>query len=222
MVLVSLGSFSPVTVMHLRLMEDARDRVNGVGCLEGSSAAPKSIVCVCVCVCVAPESPGCQLNLITTLSPVFFFNAQDPKRQVVGGYLCPTHHKYGKASLAPMHHRINMVGLAVESSPWIDVDMWECAQEGWTPTALSLARLAKEVSKIPIAMGDAPPTTGIVKVMMVCGADLLGTFMDMKADGEPLWLPEHREIILGQNGIACLRRDGTDLDEVRGAPRLAC
>jgi nicotinic acid mononucleotide adenylyltransferase len=148
---------------------------------------------------------------------LFSFNAQDPKRQVVGGYLCPTHHKYGKASLAPMHHRINMVGLAVESSPWIDVDMWECAQEGWTPTALSLARLAKEVSKIPIAVGNAPPAAGVIKVMMVCGADLLGTFMDMKADGEPLWLPEHREIILGQNGIACLRREGTDLDEVRDA-----
>lgn len=49
---------------------------------------------------------------------------------------------------------------------------------------------------------------------MVCGADLLDSFKIIKPDGQPLWSPEHREIILERNGIACLKREGTDLEAV--------
>lgn len=33
-------------------------------------------------------------------------------RTVVGGYLSPVHDAYGKVSLAPMHHRVNMYDLS--------------------------------------------------------------------------------------------------------------
>lgn len=48
----------------------------------------------------------------------------------------------------------------------------------------------------------------------VCGGDLLESFTTIKDDGEPLWLPEDQHIILAQNGVACLEREGVDLTEV--------
>jgi nicotinamide mononucleotide adenylyltransferase len=50
--------------------------------------------------------------------------------EVIGGFISPTHDAYGKKSLAPMRHRINMTELALRDSDWINVDTWECAQEG--------------------------------------------------------------------------------------------
>lgn len=51
------------------------------------------------------------------------------------------------------------------------------------------------------------------QVMLLCGGDLLDTFEVIKDDGEPLWLPEDRETIL-TNGIVCIERKGTDLEQV--------
>lgn len=136
-------------------------------------------------------------------------------KTVIGGFVSPVHEKYGKSSLAPMHHRLNMVGLAVESSEWLELDPWECAQDTWTPTALALARMSRDLAAVPVAVGGAEPQSGLIKVMMVCGGDLLGTFLDIKPNGQPLWQPQHRRIILAENGIACIRREGTDLEEVR-------
>jgi nicotinamide mononucleotide adenylyltransferase len=48
----------------------------------------------------------------------------------------------------------------------------------------------------------------------VCGGDLLESFTVIKEDGEPLWLPEDQHIILAQNGVACLEREGVNLAAV--------
>ncbi len=45
----------------------------------------------------------------------------------------------------------------------------------------------------------------------VCGGDLLESFTVIKEDGEPLWLPEDQQIILAENGVACLEREGVEL-----------
>jgi hypothetical protein len=107
----------------------------------------------------------------------------------------------------------------------------------WTRTALSLNRTAQALGSFEVRVGKAPPQAGLIKVshcvgkceakrflpchqvMMVCGGDLIGTFKDIKADGEPLWLAEDRDIILARNGIVCIVREGTDLEAVglRGA-----
>ena len=46
-------------------------------------------------------------------------------RSAAGGFLSPVHTAYGKKSLVAMHHRVNMVGLALQDSQWLDVDSWE-------------------------------------------------------------------------------------------------
>jgi nicotinic acid mononucleotide adenylyltransferase len=70
--------------------------------------------------------------------------------QVIGGFMVPVHDAYGKKSLAPQQHRMKMAELATESSKWLTMDPWECEQEGWTRTALSLQRLAESVRGVEV------------------------------------------------------------------------
>jgi len=155
-IIVACGSFSPPTIFHLRMLEDARDGLRSKGC------------------------------------------------NVVGGLMSPTHANYGKKSLVEMYHRVNMLGLALQDSDWIQVQPWECMQDAWTPTALVLSMMQDEISKM------YPGS----KVMMLCGADLLESFAAITPDGSPLWLPEHQQLILGKCGVVSMDREGTDLDQV--------
>ncbi|EGD77276.1 hypothetical protein PTSG_08369 [Salpingoeca rosetta] len=164
-VLVACGSFSPITNMHLRIFEDARDDL-----------AQQSV-------------------------------------DVIGGYVSPTHAKYGKASLASMPDRLNMTQLALQSSSWVNLSSWECAQSGWTRTAVVLQHFADELAQVPLNTDSDAKPEHPVKVMLLCGGDLLDTFDVIKDDGEPLWLPQDRETIL-RNGIVCIERKGTDLQQV--------
>lgn len=50
--------------------------------------------------------------------------------EVIGGFISLTHDAYGKKSLAPIVHRVNMTELALRDSDWINVDTWEGAQAG--------------------------------------------------------------------------------------------
>ena len=76
--------------------------------------------------------------------------------QVIGGYMVPVNDAYGKKSLAQQHHRMRMTELATDSSTWIMMDPWECEQEGWTRTALSLERLAEYVRAVEVTTVSTP------------------------------------------------------------------
>lgn len=165
-VVVSVGSFSPPTLMHMRIMEEAK------------------------------------------------FALHTHRKYVVGGYMSPTHQKYGKKALAPMHHRVDMVAAATEDSTWIMADLWECAQAEWTPTVQVLQRYASQLAEVPVAVGDAPPRAGVIRVVMVCGADLLKSFLDVKPDGRPVWLPEHVTTILSSFGLVVFEREGSSLSDL--------
>lgn len=54
-----------------------------------------------------------QMLAPSATSPIFrplALDSQMGHKTVIGGYLSPVHEKYGKASLAAMHHRVNMLG----------------------------------------------------------------------------------------------------------------
>merc|ERR1712176_1718252 len=68
-------------------------------------------------------------------------------------------------------------------------------------------------------MGGSSSST---RVMFLCGADLLQTLCKVKEDGTTVWPVEHQHIILEQNGIACLEREGIDLEAlIDSTPLLA-
>ena len=83
---------------------------------------------------------------------------------VVGGYLSPVHARYGKATLAPMHDRINMTKLAVADSEWLVADEFECRQDGWTRTAQVLDGFAAALKGQPVAAAGEPAAPTKVRV----------------------------------------------------------
>lgn len=161
-VLVACGSFSPPTTFHLRMMEDARDRMLAEG------------------------------------------------YHVAGGFMSAVHAAYGKKTLAPMHHRLNMLGMACSDSDWLDMDPWECTREGWTRTIECLKRFHDEMQKL------WPGS----RVVLVCGADLVESFVRVRDDGTPSWIQDQVETILSRNGVVCLERKGTNLEEVLNAHEI--
>jgi len=124
---------------------------------------------------------------------------------VAGGFLSPVHQKYGKKSLVPMYHRVNMVAFGLQDSSWMHVDAWECSQSEWTRSALVLSnRFLKELDSLHPG----------AKPMLACGGDLLESFTAKQENGQPVWLPEDQETILARCGVVCMAREGTNLDEV--------
>lgn len=138
------------------------------------------------------------------------------KYTVIGGYLSPVHTAYGKASLIENHHRVNLVKASVATSSWLMVDVFECCQAAWTRTAVVLDRIAQRLADISVEGSNAPP-----RVMFNCGADVLESMTKVKENGETVWIQDHLRIILEQNGVACLAREGTGMDAViDGSPVL--
>merc|ERR1712113_532904 len=100
---------------------------------------------------------------------------------------------------------------------WIMVDVFECCQQGWTRTAIVLDNIRKRLDEIHLE-GCASS----IRVMFLCGADLLETLCKVKPDGTTVWPVEHQHIILEQNGIACLEREGVDMEAlIDGTPLLS-
>jgi nicotinate (nicotinamide) nucleotide adenylyltransferase len=124
-VVLSCGSFSPVTFLHLRLFEMARDHLN-------------------------------QGNF-----------------DVIGGFASPVSDGYNKKGLAPIEHRLNMVDAALASSSWVAVDRWEGSNPQWTPTVLVLRHFQEQIDQFA---GSDPKTGRKVRLMLLCGSDLLDSF----------------------------------------------
>lgn len=170
-VVVAPGSFSPPTLLHMRIFEEARDA------LQRAPAFGKPCT-------------------------------------VIGGYLSPVHLAYGKKSLAPTEHRLGMVEAAAEGSDWLTVASWEALrEEGYTPTAQVMNHFAEELRSFEVAVGDAAPEAGLVRVAMICGGDVFRSFVVVKEDGERLWSDEDLEVILGENGVVVIEREATGLED---------
>ncbi|GBF96571.1 nicotinamide nicotinic acid mononucleotide adenylyltransferase [Raphidocelis subcapitata] len=184
-VLVSCGSFNPPTNMHLRMCELAAEELGRRG------------------------------------------------YDVWGCYLSPVADPYGKAHLAPARHRIEMARLAAEGSPLVMVDDWEARQEGYTRTLAVLRRVQAELDALvgwraassaadgaggaggaegaSEGGGEAAGAPRRVRVMLLCGADLLAT---MAVPG--VW--RGAGALLREHGAVVVAREGTDLEALLGSP----
>ncbi|KAL8264250.1 hypothetical protein R6Q59_022380 [Mikania micrantha] len=122
---------------------------------------------------------------------------------VVGGYMSPVNDAYNKKGLLPAGHRISMCQLACKSSEFIMVDTWEAKQSSFQRTLTVLSRIRSffcDSGMIPNAF---------LKVMLVCGSDLLESF------GTPgAWIPEQVRTIIRDYGVVCIRREGQDIEKI--------
>ncbi|KAF8391680.1 hypothetical protein HHK36_023988 [Tetracentron sinense] len=185
-VLVSTGSFNPPTYMHLRMFELARDALNSEG------------------------------------------------YYVIGGYMSPANDAYKKRGLISVEHRIQMCDLACKSSPFIMVDPWEfklcgnvekkhnamfyktslhfilyqfcgikARQSSYQRTLTVLARIKSYLCESGFISRES------LKVMLVCGSDLLESFSIPGA-----WIHEQVRTICRDYGVVCICREGKDVTKI--------
>lgn len=184
-VLLACGSFNPITNMHLRLFELAKDYMHATG-----------------------------------------------KYSVIKGIISPVGDAYKKKGLIPAHHRIIMAELATKNSHWVEVDTWESLQKEWVETVKVLRyhqeKLATGSCSYPQSSPalekpgrkrkwadqkqdsspqkpQEPKPTGVPKVKLLCGADLLESFSVPN-----LWKMEDITQIVANFGLICITRAGSD------------
>ncbi|KAK5579172.1 hypothetical protein RB653_008851 [Dictyostelium firmibasis] len=159
LILVGTGSFNPITYMHLRMMEMAKD---------------------------------------------YFKN----EYQVIGGYLSPVGDGYDKKTLIESLHRTSMVELSIEDSNWLMMDRFESNKPTFTPTRQVLDHIKL------MAQDHLKSFKNIdcnINVVLVCGADLLGSFNIPK-----LWSENDMNLLSSKDnfGIAVISRNGSNLDDI--------
>ncbi|CAI9092568.1 OLC1v1027851C1 [Oldenlandia corymbosa var. corymbosa] len=122
---------------------------------------------------------------------------------VIAGYMSPVNDAYKKKDLISAEHRIAMCNMACESSEFVMVDPWEANQSTYQRTLTVLSRIRTSVYET----GLIP--TGSLKVMLVCGSDLLESF------GIPgFWIRDQVRTICREFGLVCIRRDGQDVGKI--------
>lgn len=66
-----------------------------------------------------------------------YFN-ESGTHQVIGGVISPVNDSYNKPGLISSTHRCAMIKAVLRTSDWIRMSDWECKQEDWTRTRISL------------------------------------------------------------------------------------
>ncbi|CAL1353904.1 unnamed protein product [Linum trigynum] len=121
--------------------------------------------------------------------------------RVIAGYMSP--------GLARAEHRLRMCNLACESSAFIMVDQWEANQSTYQRSLTVLRRIESVfIDQVPISRES-------LKVMLVCGADLLQSF---SIPG--VWIPVQVRTICRDYGIACIHREELDIDRIIAANEI--
>ncbi|VVB16149.1 unnamed protein product [Arabis nemorensis] len=156
--------------------------------------------------CVVLVATGC-FNPPTFMHLRMFELARDALQSerfhVLGGYMSPVNDAYKKKGLLSAEHRLEMCNLACKSSDFIMVDPWEASQNSYQRTLVVLSRVKTFFTK----NGLVPE--GSLKVMLLCGSDLLQSFCT-----PGVWIPEQVKTICKEYGIVCIRREGQDVENM--------
>jgi nicotinamide mononucleotide adenylyltransferase len=134
--------------------------------------------------------------------------------EVLGGYMSPVSDKYGKADLAPAHHRVRMCELALENgaNDWVTVDAWEAMLDHHSPTARVMERFSAALNVdggVPTINAEGVEERRPIRVMLLAGTDLIKS---MQVPG--LWEPDDIRRIVGDFGCVVVERAGTDLMDI--------
>lgn len=122
---------------------------------------------------------------------------------VIGGYMSPVNDAYKKRGLLSAEHRIQLCHLACKSSEFIMVDPWEARQSAFQRTLTVLSRVKSTLSESGLIPRES------LKVMLVCGSDLLHSF------GVPgAWIRDQVRTICRDYGVVCIRREGQDIGKI--------
>ncbi|KAK7260779.1 hypothetical protein RIF29_27076 [Crotalaria pallida] len=122
---------------------------------------------------------------------------------VIGGYMSPVNDAYKKKNLVSAEHRIRLCRLACKSSEFVMVDPWEANQSTYQRTLTVLSRIHDKICETGNVSRES------LKVMLVCGSDLLQSF------GIPgFWIRDQVKAICRDYGVVCIRREGQDVEKI--------
>ncbi|XP_057953173.1 nicotinamide/nicotinic acid mononucleotide adenylyltransferase isoform X2 [Malania oleifera] len=122
---------------------------------------------------------------------------------VIGGYMSPVNDAYKKKGLICAEHRIQLCRLACRSSGFIMVDPWEANQSAYQRTLTVLTRIESSLCESGLISRES------LKVMLLCGSDLLKSF------GVPgAWFRDQVRTICRDYGVVCIRREGQDVEKI--------
>ncbi|KAM0925465.1 hypothetical protein ACQ4PT_004137 [Festuca glaucescens] len=128
---------------------------------------------------------------------------------VLGGYMSPVNDAYKKKDLLPAIHRIRLCELACGSSSFVMVDPWEAMQKGYQRTLTVLSRVKNSLCKDGLADQGIYSEGCSLKVMLLCGSDLLESFST-----PGVWIPDQVRAICRDFGVVCIRREGNDVQRL--------
>ncbi|CAI0437519.1 unnamed protein product, partial [Linum tenue] len=129
--------------------------------------------------------------------------------RVIAGYMSPVSDGYKKPGLIPAEHRLRMCNLACESSDFVMVDPWEANQSTYQRSLTVLKRIES------VFIDQHCDREESLKVMLVCGADLLQSFST-----PGVWIPDQVRTICRDYGIACIRREELDVNQIIAADEI--
>lgn len=148
-ILVSCGSFNPITTAHLRMIETGKRYLDGQ---------------------IAEED----LQLYQTPPP-----PPPQTTVMVGAFVSPVNDKYGKADLAPFKARRDVCELVLKDVPWASLEDWEGTRDQYERTFTVLSHIRREVRAHYAATATTEEEkilAGNVECYFLCGGDLFETF----------------------------------------------
>uniref|UniRef100_A0A7E4ZTX0 Nicotinamide-nucleotide adenylyltransferase n=1 Tax=Panagrellus redivivus TaxID=6233 RepID=A0A7E4ZTX0_PANRE len=117
---------------------------------------------------------------------------------VVEAIMSPVADTFGKKGLAPAQHRFAMLDAATTNIAWLRADSWECSQTKWTRT---LAVLQHHEDQVREKYQDSK-----IRVVLVCGGDVVDSFVRILPDGSNLWSPLDVQKIINDFGVIVIDR----------------
>ncbi|GFP78679.1 nicotinamide mononucleotide adenylyltransferase [Phtheirospermum japonicum] len=122
---------------------------------------------------------------------------------VIGGYIYIYIYIYIYRDLIRADHRVAMCELACKSSDFVMVDPWEASQSAYQRTLTILLRVKTSLCESGIISDE------LLKVMLVCGSDLLESFTI-----PGVWVREQVKTICRDFGLVCIRRGGQNVENI--------
>ena len=175
---VSCGSFNPVTIAHVQMLDSAKSFLDG---------KPYEVA-------GAPQVAGLATPPRTTIA--------------VGGFISPVNDKYGKADLAPFASRRSVCELAFRDNDWVTVEAWEGTRDAYQPTFKVLTYLRNTVREHYVSTAATEEEKALVakiELYFLCGGDLFGTFYRSgvwELDLLERIFTEFRLLVVSREGVA--------------------
>lgn len=140
---------------------------------------------------------------------------------MIGGVVSPVHDAYAKKGLVAAQHRAAMVKLALQSSKWVRLSDWECADQlQWTKT-----RQVLQYHQVSEHMALSKLIRFLMNICFCVRQNYLNSYLhDTNGTSTPAiipsWMPDDIRACRGNGAVQLKLLCGADLLESFAVPGL--